>query len=118
MTNTSMDDTEQHLTASAALANRLRSQTYETRPLSGLNSEKFGVMDWETWAYDVTKATSRLATNLDRLTWGGIGALIGTALAALPAFLVDFQTYPFVIAQPLGAAAGALAGIYLMSEEK
>ena len=113
-----MEDSNQPLTASAALANTLTAQSYDARPLSNSNTGKFGIMDWETWASDVTKSTSRLATNLDRLTWGGIGALIGTAIAALPAFLVDFQTYPFVVAQPLGAAAGALAGIYLMSEEK
>jgi hypothetical protein len=118
MTHLFMKEFDQPYSASTVLANSLNRQSHETRPFSNANSEISSSMDWEMWASDVKKSTSRLTANLDRLIWGGIGALIGTAIVALPAFLVDFHVYPFVVVQPLGAAAGALAAIYLMSEER
>ncbi|MBI4233840.1 MAG: hypothetical protein HY686_05305 [Chloroflexi bacterium] len=65
---------------------------------------------WESWGQRSERSLIRAARNLEMLNWAGIGALLGAAAAAAPAFYFGFGQYPFVFAQPLGAAAGAILG--------
>ena len=110
--------------ASSTMARRLARQSAEELPaapnLRGPEpaeiDERREEWDWERWAERSEGVGRRLAQSLDRVTWGGIGALLGTAVAALPAFLFGFESYPFVVAQPLGAALGALGGILAMTD--
>ncbi|MBI4337665.1 MAG: hypothetical protein HY683_07560 [Chloroflexi bacterium] len=65
---------------------------------------------WEGWGYRSEREWLRVARNLEMVNWGAVGALLGTAAAAAPAFYFGFTTYPFVFAQPLGAALGGIIG--------
>ncbi|MDE2802839.1 MAG: hypothetical protein OXN15_09355 [Chloroflexota bacterium] len=81
---------------------RYRSQLQPPRPNT----------DWSDWAVKSYRVQERLASNLEQLIWGSIGALTGTALAALPVLFEATRTgYPFVLYQPLGAAIGATLAI-------
>lgn len=69
-------------------------------------------MDWSDWAARSQRIQERLASTLQQLIWGSIGALTGTALAATPVLFESVRTgYPFVLYQPLGAAVGATFAI-------
>ena len=69
-------------------------------------------MDWPDWAVRTQRVQERLASTLEQLIWGGIGALAGTAIAAVPAVAgMVGSGYPYVLWQPLGAAVGAVAAI-------
>ena len=69
-------------------------------------------MDWPDWAVRTQRVQERLASTLEQLIWGGIGALTGTAIAAVPAVTgMVGGSYPYVLWQPLGAAVGAVAAI-------
>ena len=73
-------------------------------------------MDWPDWAVRSQRVQERLASALEQLIWGGIGALTGTALAALPVlFEATRSGYPFVLYQPLGAAVGAVTAIVALA---
>lgn len=90
----------------SAMDRRYRSQLQPPRPN----------MDWPDWAVRSQRVQERLAATLEQLIWGGIGALTGTALAALPALFDSVRSgYPFVLYQPLGAALGAMFAISLMA---
>ncbi|MBI2166390.1 MAG: hypothetical protein HYU29_08340 [Chloroflexi bacterium] len=65
---------------------------------------------WEGWGYRSEREWLLVARNLEMVNAAGVGALMGTTLAAVPAFFLGFSDYPFVFAQPLGALVGAVAG--------
>ena len=65
---------------------------------------------WETWGQRTERVWVRLAKSIEMLNFGAIGAMLGAALGGAPAFMLDYPTYPFTVAQPLGAAVGALMG--------
>lgn len=91
---------------SPAVERRYRSQLPPPRPN----------MDWPDWAVRTQKVQERLASTLEQLIWGGIGALAGTALGGFPAVLDGMRSgYPFVLYQPLGAAVGAVAAIVILA---
>ncbi len=91
-----------HEEPSVSADRRYRSQLQPPRPNT----------DWADWAVKSHRAQERLASNLEQLIWGSIGALTGTALAALPVLFEATRTgYPFVLYQPLGAAIGATLAI-------
>lgn len=85
---------------------RIRSQLQPPRPN----------MDWPDWAVRTQRVQERLASTLEQLIWGGIGALAGTAAGGFPAVLESTRSgYPFVLFQPLGAAVGAIAAIVVLA---
>ena len=95
-----------HAEPSRPLDRRYRSQLRPPRPN----------MDWPDWAVRTQRVQERLASTLEQLIWGGIGALAGTALGALPVLFEATRTgYPFVLYQPLGAAVGAVAAIVVLA---
>lgn len=89
-----------------AMERRYRTQLQPPRPN----------MDWPDWAVRTQKVQERLASTLEQLIWGGIGALAGTAAGGFPAVLeVTRSGYPFVLYQPLGAAVGAVTAIVVLA---
>ena len=72
-------------------------------------------MDWAGWAVRSQQVQERLAVGLERVVWGGVGALSGAAVGAIPAIIDSIRAgYPFVFSQSLGAALGAIGGILIM----
>lgn len=113
--------------ASATLARRLATWAEEP-PLRAPNSlagpgedpddeaaEQRQGWDWESWAERSEQISDRLVRALERMTWGGLGALVGMAITAAPSLGVGSSGYPFVFIQPLGAAVGAVAGIAVLA---
>ena len=91
---------------SPAMERRVRSQLQPPRPN----------MDWPDWAVRTQRVQERLTNGLEKLIWGGIGALAGTAAGGFPAILDWVRPdYPFVLFQPLGAAVGAVAAIVVLT---
>lgn len=89
-----------------AMERRYRAQLSPPRPN----------MDWPDWAVRTQKVQERLASTLEQLIWGGIGALAGTAAGGFPAILEATRSgYPFVLFQPLGAAVGAVTAIVVLA---
>ncbi len=73
-------------------------------------------MDWPDWAVRSQRVQERLASSLEQLIWGAIGALTGTAIAGIPVLFEGVRSgYPFVLYQPLGAALGAAFAICALS---
>ncbi len=92
--------------ASPAMDRRSRSQLQPPR----------ANMDWPDWAVRTQRLQERLASTLEQLIWGSIGALMGTAIAGIPAIMDGVRSgYPFVLWQPFGAAVGATFAIVVLS---
>ena len=73
-------------------------------------------MDWPDWAVRTQRLQERLASTLEQLIWGSIGALMGTAIAGIPAVMEGVRSsYPFVLWQPFGAAVGATFAIVVLA---
>ena len=73
-------------------------------------------MDWPDWAVRTQRLQERLASTLEQLIWGSIGALMGTAIAGIPAVMEGVRSsYPFVLWQPFGAAVGATFAIVILA---
>ncbi len=90
----------------SAIERRFRPQLQPPRPN----------MDWPDWAVRTQRVQERLASTLEQLIWGSIGALAGTAIAAVPPVVGVVQgSYPYVFFQPLGAAVGAVAAIVALA---
>ena len=90
----------------SAMERRFRPQLQPPRPN----------MDWPDWAVRSQRVQERLASSLEQLIWGAIGALTGTALAGIPVLFESMRSgYPFVLYQPLGAALGATFAICALS---
>lgn len=91
---------------SSALDRRYRPQLQPPRPN----------MDWPDWAVRSQRVQERLASTLEQLIWGSIGALSGTAIAGIPAVMDGVRSsYPFVLWQPFGAAVGATLAICVLA---
>lgn len=72
-------------------------------------------MDWAGWAARSQHVQERLAVGLERVVWGGIGALSGAAVGAIPAVIDSIRPgYPFVFSQSVGAAVGAVGALLVM----
>ena len=112
--------------ASATLARRFATWAEEpplTAPAPPPGSDEVAVddapgqgqdWDWQGWAERSEQVATRLARGLERMTWGGLGALVGMAVTAAPSLSLGTAGYPFVFIQPLGAALGAVAGIVVL----
>jgi hypothetical protein len=95
-----------HEDPSPAMDRRYRSQLQPPR----------SNMDWPDWAVRSMRVQERLASTLEQIIWGSIGALSGTALAGLPVLFESVRSgYPFVLYQPLGAAVGATLAVSVMA---
>ena len=71
--------------------------------------------DWASWGARTQQLQERLAVGFERVVWGGVGALAGTAAGGVPAIIDSMRPgYPFVFSQSLGATLGAIGGILLM----
>ena len=90
--------------ASSSVDRRFRPQLQPPRPN----------MDWPDWAIRTQRLQERLASTLEQLIWGSIGALMGAAVAGIPAVMEGVRSsYPFVLWQPFGAAVGATLAIVI-----
>lgn len=95
-----------HEDPSPAIDRRYRSHLQPPRPN----------MDWPDWAVRSQRVQERLASTLEQLIWGSIGALTGTAIGGLPVLFESVRSgYPFVLYQPLGAAVGATLAVCVMA---
>lgn len=97
-----------------------RASMVEARPYLGLTHTDFrsrrserrsgGEWTWERWGYTSQRYLSHTARTLEMMFIGGLGALLGLGLAALPTLFLGYQSYPYMVLQPLGAALGGLMG--------
>jgi hypothetical protein len=110
------------VSASTALADRLAARMHEGPAIAEMHRGEVGSeirprrmerqeeFTWVSWGQRSEQLLVRVARNLEMVNWAAIGAMTGVAVAAVPAFFLGFRTYPYVFAQPLGAAVGAIAG--------
>ena len=119
--------------ASSVMAKHLSDQIHESLNVKDTNPEpvtappeprsrpqaehtRYSNIDWTLWAIRSQQAQERMYVGFERLVWGGVGALVGTAVGGLPAIIESMRPgYPFVFSQSFGAAVGAIGGILLMN---
>lgn len=99
----------------APLVQERTSHAVDRRPRTQLQPPRPN-MDWPDWAARTQRVQERLASTLEQLIWGGIGALVGTAAGAVPALFEGVRSgYPFVLFQPMGAALGAALALAILA---
>lgn len=101
-----------------------RSALAETRPYLGFTREEIRPRrfqssrpepwTWERWGRASERSFYRMARVLEMIFVGGVGALLGLAAASVPTIFLGYYAYPYMVAQPLGAAVGAIAGALLV----
>jgi len=101
-----------------------RASVAEARPYMGLTHTDFrarrsdrrvgGEWTWERWGYTSQRYFSHTARVVEMIFVGGLGALLGLGLSALPTLFLGFQDYPYMVLQPIGSALGGLLGAWVV----